>query len=138
MGFAFVQPVYAGNYDKSPYYQSNYYSEGAYVPRETPKPPEVLPNTHQVTPTPPITQPSAPQAPTGGGGMVPCTGPLSYGYHVDIPGGDCLPKNPTTTMQIATSVDLGKMPYTGEPWWQGVSILGFFVLLLVAVAAILA
>lgn len=75
------------------------------TPTPTPQtaPPVVVP-----TPAPAPVPSVAPQSPTGGGGMIYCSGPLAPGWHVDQPNGGCK----------ATVIYLRDVPYTGG---QGLS-----------------
>lgn len=90
----------------------SHYTPPPYTPPVVPSPvvPPVVPPT---PPTSPVVPPSAPSTPLmiPGNGAPACSGPGSYGWHEDIPGGGCGLTIPT---QVPTSVPLTAIPYTGE------------------------
>lgn len=55
--------------------------------------------------------------------MIPCTGPLSYGWHVDIDGGGCYNGGKAPVVKVVPPsenkpkpyIKLSDMPYTGAP-----------------------
>lgn len=77
------------------------------APKEVPKP--VTPSMPTPPQTPPVASPSVPSAPSGGGIMIPCSGPLSVGWRVDQPNGGCTPK----PVAPITSIKLSSLPATG-------------------------
>lgn len=117
-----VTTVFAGgtHHEKAYQYQAPtpmYVAPNVLVPAQ----PTPTPQPSSISPAPvanelPKDYRTATEVPKGGGGQVPCSGPTSYGWRVDLPNGGC----PTSTVQAPQTyqkpvsfISLSQIPYTG-------------------------
>ncbi len=83
-------------------------------PAETPAPTE-SPTLPAPTPAPTVsTGGSVPSGSSGGGGMLYCSGPMSPGWNVSLPGGGCGPGGGSSPTSPAPTSEPGSAPTNGS------------------------